>query len=46
LKYRPEEEIKMRYLKERLVKAENDITNGLVVDGPTFFDALLAGKYD
>jgi prevent-host-death family protein len=40
------EEMKMRYLKERLAKAENDITNGLVVDGPRFFDDLLAGKYD
>ncbi len=40
------EEMKMRYLKERLAKAEDDIANGRFVDGPTFFADLLAGKYD
>ena len=40
------EEMKMRYLKEKLTQAENDINNGRFVDGATFFDDLLAGKYD
>ena len=40
------EEMKMRYLKEKLTQAKDDINNGRFVDGPTFFDDLLAGKYD
>ena len=40
------EDMKMRYLKEKLTQAKNDIDNGRVVDGPIFFDDLLAGKYD
>jgi hypothetical protein len=40
------EEMKMRYLKEKLARAQDDIEHGRIVDGPTFFDDLLAGKYD
>ena len=40
------EELKMRYLKEKLARAKDDIDNGRTVDGPAFFDDLLAGKYD
>ena len=40
------EEVKMRYLKEKLARAKNDIDNNLVADGTTFFDDLLLGKYD
>ena len=40
------EEFKMRYLKAKLARAQDDIDNGRVVDGPAFFDDLLAGKYD
>ena len=40
------EEMKIRYLKEKLAQAEDDINNGRFVDGPTFFDDLLACKYD
>ena len=34
------------HLKEKLAQAKNDIDNGRTVDGPAFFDDLLAGKYD
>ena len=44
--YETMEEMKMRYLKEKLAQAKDDIDNGRVVDGPTFFDDMLAGKYD
>jgi prevent-host-death family protein len=40
------EVMKMRYLKEKLIHAKDDIDNGRVVEGPAFFDDLLAGKYD
>jgi prevent-host-death family protein len=40
------ETLKMRYLKEKLARSKDDIDNGRVIDGPTFFDDLLAGKYD
>ena len=35
------EEVKMRYLKEKLARAKNDIDNNLIADGATFFDDLL-----
>ena len=40
------EEMKMRYLKDKLARAAEDIKHGRIVDGPTFFDDLLTGKYD
>lgn len=40
------EDMKMRYLKEKLMQAKEDVANGRVTDGPTFFDDLLSGKYD
>ena len=44
--YETMEKIKMRWLKEKLALAKDDIDNGRLVDGPTFFDDMLAGKYD
>ena len=40
------EEMKMRCLKKKLKQADEDVVNGRVADGPTFFDELLSGKYD
>ena len=40
------EEIKMRYLKEKLARSKDDIDNNRIFDGATFFDDLLLGKYD
>ena len=40
------EEMKMRYLKEKLAQSKEDVANGRVAEGPTFFDDLLNGKYD
>ena len=40
------EEMKMRYLKEKLTQAKEDVANGRVADGQTFFNDLLNGKYD
>jgi prevent-host-death family protein len=44
--YEQIEEMKMQYLKEKLSRARDDIEDGRIVDGPTFFNDLLAGKYD
>jgi prevent-host-death family protein len=44
--YETLEAMKMDHLKDKLARAQNDIDNGKVVDGPTFFDNLLGGKYD
>ena len=44
--YETIEELKMRHLKEKLARGKDDMDNGRVVDGPAFFDDLLAGKYD
>ena len=35
------EELKMRYLKEKLARSKDDIDNNRIVDGATFFDDLL-----
>jgi prevent-host-death family protein len=40
------EALKMSHLKEKLARAQDDIEKGRTVDGPIFFDDLLAGKYD
>ena len=40
------EELKIRYLKEKLARAKNDIDDNRIIDGATFFDDLLLGKYD
>ena len=42
--YEKLEELKMRYLKEKLARSKDDINNGRVVEGDAFFDNLLAGK--
>jgi len=44
--YEAIEEIKMRYLKEKMARSKEDIDKGRVVDGPMFFSNLLAGEYD
>jgi prevent-host-death family protein len=44
--YEAVEAFKMRYLKEKLARSKNDVGNGYIVDGPKFFDDLLAGKYN
>ena len=44
--YETMEEMKMRYLREKLAQSEDDMDKGRFVDGPAFFDDLLAGKYD
>ena len=38
------EELKMRYLKEKLARSKDDIDDNRIVDGATFFDDLLLGK--
>ena len=40
------ENMKMHYLKEKLARSKDDIENGRVVDGPSFFEDLLVGKHD
>ena len=40
------EELKLRYVKERIQEALTDIENGNDEDGDTFFQDLMAGKYD
>jgi prevent-host-death family protein len=44
--YETIEEYKMRYLKEKMAQSKDDIDNNRIVDGASFFDDLLAGKYD
>ena len=44
--YEKTEELKMSYLKEKIARSQEDIAEGRVVDASTFFDDLLAGKYD
>ena len=44
--YKSLETLKMSHLKEKLARAQDDIDHGRTVDGPAFFDDLLAGKYD
>ena len=44
--YEAMEELKSRYVKEQLAQAKEDIENGRVVEGESFFEELLSGKYD
>jgi prevent-host-death family protein len=44
--YNAVEELKMRYLKERIKQGEEDIKNGRMRNCDEFFDEILAGKYD
>ena len=44
--YEAIEKLKMRYLKEKLARSKDDMEKGWVADGATFFDNLVAGKYD
>ena len=40
------EEMKMKFLEEKIARSEEDIANGRTVDGTEFFNDLLSGKYD
>ena len=40
------EKLKMRCLKEKMARSKDDMDKGRVVDGPAFFDSLLAGKHE
>ena len=40
------EEMKMKFLEEKIARSEEDIANGRTVDGGEFFNDLLSGKYD
>jgi prevent-host-death family protein len=44
--YNATEEMKLRYVREHIQEALADIENGNVEDGDTFFQGLIAGKYD
>ena len=44
--YNATEELKLRYVREHIQEALADIENGNVEDGDTFFQDLMAGKYD
>ncbi|MDR1621696.1 MAG: type II toxin-antitoxin system prevent-host-death family antitoxin [Synergistaceae bacterium] len=44
--YDASEKLKLRYLREHIQEALNDIENGNVEDGDVFFQDLMAEKYD
>ena len=44
--YNATEELKLRYVQAHIQEALADIKNGDVEDGDTFFQDLMAGKYD
>ena len=44
--YNATEEMKLRYVKEHIQEALSDIENGNIEDGDTFFQDLIAGKFD
>ena len=44
--YNATEELKLCYVREHIQEALEDIENGNVEDGDTFFQNLMAGKYD
>ena len=44
--YNATEELKLRYVRAHIQEALEDIENGNVEDGDTFFQDLMAGKYD
>jgi prevent-host-death family protein len=44
--YQMTEEFKMQYLKEKIARAEKDLKEGRYVDGDTFMQELIDGKYD
>ena len=44
--YNATEELKLRYVREHIQGALEDIKNGNIEDGDTFFQDLMAGKYD
>ena len=44
--YNATEELKLRYVRAHIQEALEDIENGNVEDGDTFFQDLTAGKYD
>ena len=44
--YNVTEELKLRYVQEHIKEALDDIEDGNVEDGDTFFQDLMAGKYD
>lgn len=44
--FKDNDELKMQLLKEKLARAQDDANNGRIVDGPEFFDDLIAEKHD
>ena len=44
--YKSIEALKLRLLQSRATKAKDDIYNGNMVDGESFFDELESGRYD
>lgn len=44
--YKSIEALKLRLLQTRAAKAKDDIFNGNMVDGESFFDELESGQYD
>jgi len=44
--YEHMEALKLRLLQNRAAKARKAIRHGDTIDGESFFDALLSGKYD
>jgi prevent-host-death family protein len=44
--YNASEELKLRYVREHIQEGLVDIASGNVEDGDTFFQDLIAGKYD
>ena len=44
--YNATEELKLRYVREHIQEALEDIKNGNIEDGDAFFKDLMAGKYD
>ena len=40
------EDLKMQYLKHRIEQAREEIAAGRLIDGESFFDELLSGKFD
>ena len=44
--YKSIEALKLRLLQSRATKAKDDIYNGNLIDGESFFDELESGQYD
>ena len=44
--YKSIEALKLRLLQSKAAKAKDDIVNGNMIDGESFFDELESGKHD